>query len=406
MNIYCNTAGALVTVPKSSNPFQTSQTITFSGSRPGSGSFKTDYQWSGTVNMILQNQPTATPTPTNTQNPTSTPSPTYFPTDNNTTPTPFPTEYPSPNQNSSSTPLGSISLVRGSAWITDPATGQRTQITTQTQAQSRAIFETSHNSMLQVSLPNGNSYVDLNSDSRIQFVGIQDNRSEGTLHLTEVPLPPPGNCTFDDEGLVDEGLGPLAWLLGGIAAYKEGASPLIVEGILFLAEGGVHILEEHFPTETHHAAQLLGISQGFIVPNGTEYSVIITGQGTQIDVIDGSVIFLDPITNNAITVLANQRLTLPQPNANGFTLQSLQNSVSTVNPNSIDQWWNTPVAPTVTPTANPDVKPVLSGQLLIVVIVVALVAIIAVTATVIITRKRQRAKQNDQFLPPPPPPPP
>ena len=95
---YSTTEGSLVTVPKSSNPFQT-QTISFSGSKVSVYTGAKSFEWTGTISLSLGNQVTNTPKPIPDENQTDNTN------DNNTgppvdtvTPTPTPLVIPVPEQ--------------------------------------------------------------------------------------------------------------------------------------------------------------------------------------------------------------------------------------------------------------------------------------------------------------------
>jgi hypothetical protein len=103
LDSYCNSANSLVTVPKSTSPFQT-QTITFSGSRV-SDALHESYSWTGTINLSVGNQISDTPTPS-TDNPTPTPKPATA------TPTPSPI-IPVPGVEAAS-----ISQIEGDVYVT------------------------------------------------------------------------------------------------------------------------------------------------------------------------------------------------------------------------------------------------------------------------------------------------
>ncbi len=129
------------------------------------------------------------------------------------------------------------------------------------------------------------------------------------------------------------------------------------------------------------------VPQGMVMGSGTDYVVTVTGSSTTIQVIDGSVIFVDKNTNATTTVSANQVLALPAGVQGGFSQQDLQNDVSTFDASTINQWWNaaptptaTPIQPTPTPTeitgtANSGFDPMIIAAIIVVIIVVVVVVL-------------------------------
>ena len=88
---------------------------------------------------------------------------------------------------------------------------------------------------------------------------------------------------------------------------------------------------------------------------GTDYVVTVSNGTTTIQVIDGSVIFVDQYTNSSITVQANQLLMLPSGVPTGFSNLDLQSHISAYDASSINQWWipiatATPMIVTASPT--------------------------------------------------------
>ena len=132
--------------------------------------------------------------------------------------------------------------------------------------------------------------------------------------------------------------------------------------------------------------------------DGTEYVVTVSNESTTIQVIDGSVIFIDQYTNSTITVAANQVLTLPSGVPTGFSTQDLQSKISAFDASSVNQWWvqtaatATPTITTPTPTtdsSNGNSNPLSSTMILAAIIVVIIFLVVAVVA-VLHSKKSRR----------------
>jgi len=108
----------------------------------------------------------------------------------------------------------------------------------------------------------------------------------------------------------------------------------IIEGGAFLIPNGIAYVKE---TVSH----LLVVPQGAVIGGGTEYTVkVAQGGSTTIEVMSGPVYFLDPASNNTITVASNQELTLPRAQAGGFTKSELQSYITGADTSSINHWWS------------------------------------------------------------------
>ncbi len=150
------------------------------------------------------------------------------------------------------------------------------------------------------------------------------------------------------------------------------------------------------------------VPQGLVMGDGTDYVVTVSNGSTTIQVIDGSVIFVDQYTNNSITVSANQMLSLPSGVKTGFSVQDLQVSLSAFDASSINQWWTqiTPtstVTPTITITATPTTSSangITNFPLQSIVLPAILLAVIIVIAAVIVATRRKaqhrRSSSSDQ----------
>jgi hypothetical protein len=217
---------------------------------------------------------------------------------------------------------------------------------------------------------------------------------------------------YDEEGLIDEGLGPLGWFITGFVGGWQagsgnvigGARHVMVEYIISLLEGSAHVEEKHSANVENIITAPVAIPEGFVVPKGTGYTVTVSESGATVDVTDGSVVFLDPVTNNTATVVANQTLTLPPPAANGFTMQTLQQGLSASNANSVNQWWQEPTVPNSSPSSASPQSPSFTIDMMTIVVAAVAVAIVVMLVAVMLLRKRKRSNtaRNPPFPPPPP----
>ena len=294
---------------------------------------------------------------------------------------------------------GTVGLLRGSAAIMDPNTGEDIPLTGSSEVSSGSILTTSGgDSLVQYSFPSGNGYVDFGPNSQAQFIGIQqETTSNGAVTLTATVPPLPNTYTGPyEEGLIDEGLGPLGFLIGGgEALFVRNLRPVVVEGILYLLEGTAHFFEGHSTNENTHKVEPIALRAGYIIPAGTEYTVSVSNDGTTIDVISGPLVFLDWKTGNTVQVESGQSLTLPNVVQSGFSSQDLQNDVSTLDSSSVNHWW-----------ADSNVNPAPPFPWLIIFAFVGLVAVIAVLAVVLVWKRRRKTSTQQLQVPPPPPPPP
>jgi hypothetical protein len=186
----------------------------------------------------------------------------------------------------------------------------------------------------------------------------------------------------------------------------------IVEGSMLLGTGIAYVHEQLSPQEGTCNVRPIQVPQGLIMGSGTDYVVTVDSTGsTTIQVIDGSVIFVDQYTNSSITIAANQMLTLPEGVQTGFTGQDLQSDVSAFDASSINQWWvetaATPsptiatVIPTPTTVSAVD-NSVLSNPMILAAIIVAVIVVIVVVLALVSRKKQSRkTKAVNQNSPPP-----
>jgi hypothetical protein len=80
-----------------------------------------------------------------------------------------------------------------------------------------------------------------------------------------------------------------------------------------------------------------------MVPIGTEFSVAVDQDGaTTVTTLDGEVVVMDLMSRKSAIVGAYQTITIPKTNK-GLTTAELQQSLTNINPNSIDKWWEKPI---------------------------------------------------------------
>ena len=322
-------------------------------------------------------------------------------------PTATPTPEPAPPTASN---VARVSQVQGNTYLV--STG--TLVTTQTAIGAGSEVQTSSNGMIGFDYPDngGKLVLGANSDAGWVYLKPQTDPVNGNVISYNVVSPSSGSYAFSEGIEPDEfgqaglslavelgvGLGVLA--LTGAPITLGGA--LVVEGTLLLGSGIAYIHEQMYQQGTYDVRPI-ETPQGMVMGAGTDYVVTVANGATTIQVMDGSVIFIDQYTNSTVTIQANQMLTLPSGPQSGYSQTELQAHVTSFDSSSINQWWTQVAAtPTATPgavvtaptaTANPDKtssnllsSPVFLGGLLFVIIIV----IAAVLATV---RGRKHSKQ-------------
>ena len=118
---------------------------------------------------------------------------------------------------------------------------------------------------------------------------------------------------------------------------------------------------------------------------GTEFTATAYGNGTSnVMVLNGLVEVQDLASNSTVSLQANQMVTVPNVSG-GLSEQNMSQRVATVNPNSIDRWWETPLATTSTTLA--PLQQLLQPTALEVGAVV--VAVVVAAASVLYVRSRK-----------------
>ena len=270
-----------------------------------------------------------------------------------------------------------------------------------------------------------------NSDAAWVYLEPQTDALTGNISYT-VPPPPTGSFSFSEGIEADEfgqaGLSLAAEVGVGLAIMAVTGAPItlggavVVEGTLLLGSGIAYINEQLSPQEGTYDVRPIEVPQGLVIGSGTDYVVTVSSGSTTIQVMDGSVIFVDQYTNSSVTVDANQMLTLPSGVQAGFSTQELQSDVSAFDASSINQWWvqtvataSPTIAPTIAPTATSNSENgsnTLFEPQIIAALVIAIAIVIIVPIAVVSQRRKKRLVQpnesNTKFgnrnNPPPPPP--
>ena len=252
------------------------------------------------------------------------------------------------------------------------------------------------------------------------YLEPQTDPIDGHISYTVVPSPTTGSIPFE-EGLEADEFGQIAITLPieiGIGLLIIGETlpvaltgAAIVEGSMLLGTGIAYVHEQLSPQEGTCNVRPIQVPQGLVMGSGTDYVVTVDSAGsTTIQVIDGSVIFVDQYTNSSITVAANQMLTLPAGVQAGFSVQDLQADVSAFDASSINQWWvetaatPTPTIATATPTptmVSEGDNGILSNPMILAAIIVAVIVVIVVVLALVSRKKQSRkAKTANQNAPP------
>lgn len=117
---------------------------------------------------------------------------------------------------------------------------------------------------------------------------------------------------------------------------------------------------------------------------GTEFTATAYENGTaNVMVINGVVEVQDSISNSSVLLQANQMVTVPNVSG-GLSQQDMLQRVGTMNPNSVDRWWDEPVT---TFTAS-------STNLAVYVVGAAVVAVVVACASILYIRNRKRKAKS------------
>jgi hypothetical protein len=249
---------------------------------------------------------------------------------------------------------------------------------------------TGNNSIVGFNYPMQDGTVYLDGNTAAGWVALTsepapDNQIAYSMYPSNTALPPIWGQDATDMLLSIPLEATLAVALFGEAVGTAAAVAIVVEGGVFLIHYGTAYINERNP-------HLIQVPQGVIAGENTEYVVNVHHGVTTVQVIDGPVYFIDPITNNTITVDTNQMLTLPPAGQSGFSEQNLQSDVSSFNPASTNQWWTQTTA-----NASSDLASFLSVYQTIIIAVVIVAMIIAIGA--VVAAKRRGTKLQQPGLP-------
>ena len=281
---------------------------------------------------------------------------------------------------------GNIASTKGQASISSSSGNTPTSTG---QIASGTEIMTGDNGIVGFEPPNQGGEVYLGADSEAGWVGLTsepapDNGIQYIVypHVSSGLIFPNG----DEQLLEMAGTVPLdvaiAVLVFSEPLGQAAAIGLIIEGGAFLVPNGIAYIKE---TVSH----LLVVPQGAIAGGNTEYTVSVTADGTTtVQVLDGPVYFMDPVSNNTITVNTNQMLTLPAAQQNGFTTQELQSDVSSLNSTSVNHWW------TQASTSTSILNAPMNMSLMFAVVAIVIVAVAAVAASIV--RKRKVIRQINE----------
>ena len=319
---------------------------------------------------------------------------------------PVATPAPTPTLPTSSN-LASVTQVQGITWLAETALppNAQSQIGTGTEVQ------TGNNGVVGFNYPDqgGTLYVGANSDAAWVYLQPQVDPINGNITYTIIPSPTTGSIPFET-GIESDEFGQIAVTLPieiGVGMLVLGETlPIaltgaaVVEGTLLLGTGIAYVHEQLSPQEGTFNVRPVQVPQGMIMGTGGDYVVTVSNDSTTVQVMDGSVIFVDQYTNNSITVGANQMLTLSAGVQTGFSQPELQSYVSAYDISSINPWW-TQITPTTTPiivinttpTSKPENGPsnFLSQPMYLAAIIV--VVIIVIAALLASASRKKRANQ-------------
>jgi hypothetical protein len=303
-----------------------------------------------------------------TQNPTTTPSA-----------SPIATMPPTDPQD-----LGTIALVRGSATLKDST--EEIQLTSHSSVGAGSQVSTGDNTIVRFEYPDQDGVVVLGENTEVGWVGLESHPAPDVLvYFTTIPQDVKYTFDWGEEGmkLLEQTLvgASAEMLITGAVSPEILAGEVVIHGGIILVHYGQFYIKEHGGW-----SQIFQIPQGIIQGEGTEYNVAVDDNNAVIQVIEGPVIFLDPVTNNTITLMSGQQLSLPSPQQNGFSEQTLTSNTATFNSASTDQWWSAATSSSLfnLPTINPAV---------LAVIILAVVFAIVFPAVAISKHNKRKASQ-------------
>jgi hypothetical protein len=274
--------------------------------------------------------------------------------------------------------FGNIGIIKGHANIINPNTSGETSAASG-QIGSGTQILANDNSIISFTPPNQGGTVYLGSNSEAGWVALTSQPAPDNGIIYSVVPSSVAKSTNWREGFSDMIYSmPLEALLAvGLFSETLGTAAAVA----VVVEGGVYMLHHGNAYIRETTSHMIDISQGTLFGLKTEYTVNVSSNGTAfVHVLSGPVLFIDPITNNTITVGTNQMLTLPPMKQSGFTSQELQNDVSTFTQNSVNQWWSQ------TSQSSPD--SLLNQPIILAGFIVAIAIGISVAATTLSKRRK------------------
>jgi len=107
--------------------------------------------------------------------------------------------------------------------------------------------------------------------------------------------------------------------------------------MVFLFDGTLWSESKPQPKESPNVTIELMMTRHYsFLHMATEFSVEVADEKTTLTVIDGSVLMTDLTSMNSVIVGANEQLTVT---SDGLGEEELQQSITTIDPKSIDRWW-------------------------------------------------------------------
>ena len=267
---------------------------------------------------------------------------------------------------------------KGSAWSTN--TGSNVPLSSGQMGSGTTVL-TGDNSVVGFTYPMQDGTVYLGDNTEAGWVALisepaPDNGIVYSMYPSTVTLPSLWGQDAKDMLISIPLEAALAVALFGEAAGTAAAVTIVVEGGVFLIHYGQAYIQE---TRSH----VVGVSQGLLAGQNTKYVVDVSDSSTTVQVIEGPVVFIDPVTNNTVTVDSGQMLTLPTGQT-GFSQQSLQSDVSDFNSATINQWWTQPT---------PNVLGGFANVLPIIIVIITVAAVVAIAAVAVSKRKGNRLQQ-------------
>ena len=288
----------------------------------------------------------------------------------------------SPSTQPTSRFLGNIGTVKGQAKIINPISGESAASSGKIASGSQIL--TGNNAIVTFTPPNQGGTVYLGSNSEAGWVALTSQPAPDNGIAYSLYPPNAAKSINWREGFYDMLISMPVEATLAVWLFSEPIGT--AAAVAVVVEGGVYMLHHGSAYIQESVSHLVDIAQGTLAGLGsTEYVVNVLSNGTTtVQVISGRVAFIDPITNNTITIATDQMLTLPPTQQNGFASSDLQKDVSTFNSASVNQWW--------TQTTQSSSNNLLDQPVIIFAIIVAIALGIAVPATAI--SKRRKKEQN------------